>query len=101
MEVKPFEEGAGDQLDEVLVTQVVFAEEHKPPGAPVQPHILLVPRPGGEIDLAPDHQFDPRLLADLVQVDCPVHRSEVGDGDGVLPRFLHPAGDVLQTAGAV
>ena len=76
--------GGGDQLDQVLVTDLVAGQQHQvviniahSPRA----LFLLQARSGSDIRLATEDGFDAGLLGSRVELDRPEHVAMIGHGD--------------------
>ena len=99
--VEALEKAHRDQIAQIAVTGLVFAEQNEMGVLPVHPVDLVFHRAGGDVDLAADDGLDAGGLGRLIEVDHAVHDAVVGDGDGGLAQLLHPVHQPADAAGAV
>ena len=80
-----FDEARGAELDEVLVTLLGFAQQNQVRASARRAVETAARR---NIDLAPDHRMDSRLVAGLIEIHHAVHHAVVGDGQRLHAQFL-------------
>ena len=88
--VKSLNIAQGYQLDEILIAGLVPAQENQVIGAGIQPMYLVMPAPGGNIDLAANDGLDACLLCRLPELHCPIHAAVVGNRNSSLSQLLYP-----------
>ena len=86
LRIEPFRMGQGHQLNEILVPDGVFTQQHQMVSLVVKPMYLVEPGAGRHVDLAADDRLDPVFFAGPVKVHRAVHHAMVGDGHRLLPQ---------------
>jgi len=100
--VHALEVGGGDELDEVVVTGLVFGEQEKVGGGFLGAvGLAVLATAGGEIDFAADDRFDPGLAAFLVKFDGAEKIAVVAQGEGGHFEFRRALGEFRDAAGSV
>ena len=101
LDVKAVGEGHGDQIAQIAVALLVFAQQNQM-GIVVVPAVLAVGHiPGRHIDLAADDGLDPLGPAGFIEGHGAVHHAVVGERHGALPQRLDAFGQGVCAAGAV
>lgn len=62
LRIEPFRMGQGHQLNEILVPDGVFTQQHQMVSLVVKPMYLVEPGAGRHVDLAADDRLDPVFL---------------------------------------
>ena len=101
LEIKPLGEARGDEVAEIAVAGLVFAQENEVRIIPLRLARLFGARAGGDIDLAADDRLDARVLAGLIKSHGAVHHAVVGDGKGRLPERFGALRHLADAARAV
>ena len=93
----------GGQADEVLVTGVVFGQEHEVVIRllAARAGLFLVPTAGRDVHLAADDRFDVFGTGGAVKIDCAEHRPVVGDRERTEAQFARLVDQAIHTARAV
>ncbi len=99
--VEALGEAGADQIAEVAVAGLVFAQQDQVGVGVVEAVLLVMPGARGDVDLAADDGLDARGAAGLVEGHRPVHHAVVGDRQGTLPQFFGALRQLLDAAGAV
>ena len=99
--VKSVEEGLRHHVAQVLIALAIFAQQHQMIGVVVDAMHPVGHFPPGNIHLAPDDGLDARRLCCLVEINAAIHHAVVGDGNAVLPQFLHPLHHAVNAARTV
>ena len=101
LEIKALSEGHADEITEVAVAGLVFAQEDQVGVGVVDAVLLVMARARRDIDLAADDRLDAGGLAGLVKGHRAVHHAVVGHGQRRLPQLFGAPGQLLDAAGAV
>ena len=101
LEIKALGEGHADEITEVAVAGLIFAQEDQVGVGVVDAVLLVMARARRDIDLAADDRLDASGLAGLVKGHRAVHHAVVGHGQRRLPQLFGAFGQLLDAAGAV
>ena len=100
-DVKALGKGCRDEIAEVPVARLVFAQQDQVGIVVVAAVLLVAEIARRHIDLAADDRLDARAAAGLVEGDCAVHHAVIGDRDGALSQLFDALGQRVGPAGAV
>ena len=101
LEVEPFGVSERYDLDEVVVSGIVFRKQDQVPLMAVLIRVLVFHPAHRGVYLAADHRVYPLLLALLVKVDRAEHIAVIRDSETVKTQFFRPRDDVFYAAGPV
>ena len=99
--IEPLGETLGYHPDQVAVSRLVLDQQNEVIAGGVDAPLPAESAPLGDVDLAADDRFDPRVLAGAVKGDRAVEHAVVGQSDGGMPRRLRRLGNLADPAGAV
>ena len=83
--IKALRPAGGNQLHQISVSRLVFAQKDEMGVLPIQLVNLVEPGAGRDINLAADNRFHPGFFRRLIKLDRAIHHAVVGDRHGVLP----------------
>ena len=101
LDVEALGKAGRDQITEVAVAGLVFAQKDQVTVLLVAPRLAVKARARGDIDLAADDGLDPRRLTGLIEGHRAVHDPVVGERDGALAELPDARGKPVRAAGAV
>ena len=99
--IEPIQLRRGGDLQQVLVTRLVFGEEKKMIGGTVEPGIAISHAARRHVGFHANDGFDPGILRRLVKIDHPKHGAVVGDCHGRHVQFLHTLDQLLNVREAI
>ena len=101
LDIKTVQKALGDQIAEVFIARLVFAQQHQVLGLVVHAVDPVGHGAGRHIDLAADDGLDARRLGRAVKVNDAVHDAVVRDRHGGLSQLGSPLDKLPDAAGAV
>ena len=101
LDVKAVGKGHGDEIAEIAVARLVFAQQDQMRIVVVAAVLAVGHIARGDIDLAADDGLDALGAAGLVKGDGAVHHTVVGERDGALPQLLDALRQLVRAARAV
>ncbi len=99
--VETIQLGCGGDLQQVLVTRLVFGEEQKVIGGTVKLGIAVRHAARRHIGFYTDDWLDPGILRGFVEIDHSKHRAVVGDRHGGHIQLLHTLDQLLNVREAI
>ena len=101
LDIKTVQKALGDQIAEVFIARLVFAQQHQVLCLVVHAVNTVSHGAGRHIDLAADDGLDARRLGRAVKVNDAVHDAVVRDRHGGLSQLGSPFDQLSDAAGAV
>ena len=101
LSVKAMNKGFRNHEAEVFIACSVLAQKHKMVWVVIDSVNTILHFSPGHIDLTANNGLNPGGFGGLVKVDTAIHDTMVGNGYGLLPQFLHPIHDGIDSAGTV
>ena len=97
--IEAFRESGADELDEVVIAGLVFAQQNQV--TVLARRAVLLKAVGADVDLAADDGHDALVHAGVVEVDRAVHHPVVGHGGVRKTKLLEPLDQGLDAVGSV
>ena len=99
--IKSFRKPKRNDLDQVLVTLIVFRKQHQMPLVFIFIRVFIFHTSGGRIDFTSDNRLDPVCQTFFIKVNDPEHYAVVGNGNGFHAQFFCSCHQIFYSGSAV